>query len=559
MNKLNSILKKNLLILLMSKWWVLVVIIGPLLVIFLSGIAFDNLNEYRLNIGVYSPTYNELTNSFISKLNTDEFRTVKANSEVECIDYIKLGVSHACIIFPLDLELGAENKELTIFIDYSKLNLAWVVRDRLFSRVEERSAEITKQLTDNLLSKLLIVKNEISNDLPLVVMISENEQNITTMVKDTLLVVGNTTYRLNMSRVDKLESGISSMKAANREMAQQSEKNIDFAQGVMSVGDFSDDEYDKYLSDISKRRNDLKKVELYLEQLYNGDFLNSVNSSMKEVKLRTNTSNMVISMSEETLIEILGLSDSNNKMIRRVKFSVDNAKKELENVGEFSAEYIAAPVVANIKPITSYNTNLNYIFPTLMAMSIMLAALLLSAIIVVMELNSPAFFRNVISPTKDKVFFFTNYLTNLILAGVQIALMMLVSMIFFFYQIINSIFSTIFGCVLIATFFIVLGMGIGYLFKTEQTSILAATFTASIFLFLSNILAPIENMPVFFMKIVQFNPFIISVSLLRKIILFNQPLTAVFAEIGYLLLLTAVLLLVYFLVHYKKENKKFFS
>src|SRR3989344_728012 len=116
MNKLNSILKKNLLILLMSKWWVLVVIIGPLLVIFLSGIAFDNLNEYRLNIGVYSPTYNELTNSFISKLNTDEFRTVKANSEVECIDYIKLGVSHACIIFPLDLELGAENKELTIFI-----------------------------------------------------------------------------------------------------------------------------------------------------------------------------------------------------------------------------------------------------------------------------------------------------------------------------------------------------------------------------------------------------------------------------------------------------------
>ena len=558
MNKIESILKKDLLVLIMSKWWVLVVIIGPLLVIFLSGVAFDNLNEYRLNIGIYSPTYTELTNSFISKLNTGEFRTLKAKSEEECIDYIKLGMSHACIIFPADLALGASNKELVIFIDYSRLNLAWVVRDRLFSRVEEKSTEITMQLTDNLLSRLLIVRNEISNDMPLIVMMDELGQNITVRAADTILVVANRSYALNVSHVDKLESSIRSARNTDIELVQKSKKNLEFAEGLAITGDFDDDTQSKYLSDINKRNEDIINLEKYLDQLFIGDYSGSINNTIEDLRFRADKSSMAISMSEDALADILSLSDINDKLIRRVRYSADYIERELKNIDEFSAEEIAAPVAAEIKPITSYNTNLNYVFPTLMAMAIMLASLLLSVIIVVMELNSPAFFRNFISPVRKHIFFFTTYLTNLIIVGIQIALMILMSMAFFFSQVTGNIINTILVCLVIATFFIVLGMGVGYLFKTEQISILAATFTASIFLFLSNMLVPIENMPVFFLKIVQFNPFIISVSLLRKVILFDQSLIVVSYEAGYLLLLTTVLLLLYYWIGYMRKNKRLF-
>jgi len=244
-------------------------------------------------------------------------------------------------------------------------------------------------------------------------------------------------------------------------------------------------------------------------------------------------------------LEIGRLTTSNNKLLSIVSFSMDNVKNELENIDDLSARDIASPVVADIKPLTAYNTYLNFIFPTLIGIAIMLAALLLSTIIVVMELSSQAFFRNFISPTSKPIFFFASYLTNLSVIGLQIVLMLVISMVFFFTQVISNIFTTLVVSFFIASFFIVLGMGIAHLFRSEQMSILAATFTASIFLFLSNILLPIENMPQIFAKIVQFNPFIISVSLLRKSILFQQSLLSMNEEILYLFIFTVSLLIIY--------------
>jgi hypothetical protein len=50
---------KNLKILFRSKTSALIVIFGPLLVVYLVGIAFDNSNSYRVNIGVFSEGYND--------------------------------------------------------------------------------------------------------------------------------------------------------------------------------------------------------------------------------------------------------------------------------------------------------------------------------------------------------------------------------------------------------------------------------------------------------------------------------------------------------------------
>lgn len=564
MNKLAFIIKKNFLILVKSKWWALIIILGPLLIIFLTGIAFDNLNEYRINIGVYSPTYTELTNSFISKLNTEQFRTIKAKTESECIDDAKLGLSHTCIIFPANLALGASNKNILIYIDYSKLNLAWIIRDRLFSRVTERSSEITRQLTQNLLSKLLLTRDEIGNGILIVEVVTGNENGVIDNTNVTFYFVSNinTTVGLNVSDIDRLKSKVDSVKSAFDIQTLQAQNNIKFAEDLVKSSSFSDSEEEAYFADIGKQKEDVSGQDAYVNDLFNPQYPNSINNSISNIRykidminLNANSTRLLVLQINDELYNTSQLTAANAKLLRKLAFSLNNIQKELQSVDQLTAEDISSPVVADIKPLTDYNTYLNYIFPTLMAMSLMLAALLLSAIVVVMELNSPAFFRNFISPTSDFVFFFTSYLTNLSLIGVQVAVMLLISILFFFSQVISNIWTTIIACFFIATFFILLGMGIGYLFRTEQISILAAAFGASILLFLSNILMPIENMPELFTNIVQFNPLIISISLLRKTILFKQSLIDVNQEILYLLIFIIILMIIFAVVYFARAKE----
>ena len=66
MSALLKIIKKNLKLLIRSKGSALIIILGPLLVIFLVGIAFDNLNTFSLNIGTYSERSEEHTSELQS-------------------------------------------------------------------------------------------------------------------------------------------------------------------------------------------------------------------------------------------------------------------------------------------------------------------------------------------------------------------------------------------------------------------------------------------------------------------------------------------------------------
>lgn len=554
MNKIALIIKKNILILVKSRMWLLVVVIAPLLIIFLTGIAFDNFNQYKINIGIYSGNYTPFTDSFIAKINTDQFRTIKTQSEAECIDDVKMGLSHTCVIFPSNLELGAKNKGISIFIDYSKLNLAWVIRDRLFSSVKEKSTEITRQLTENILSRLITTRDEISSDGVLVGLVKSNEINISNRTYEAFYLITsiNTTVGLNSSDIDKLQSKINYVKSEFALAEMQNQIDLDFAQDIAKSGDFDDAARNGYLDEISKKRSRILEQQNYVENLFSPAYSASINNSLDTIRFRVdrlnrnaNITDLLILSGKSNLYNVNQLNALNSKLTNRIEYSINGIKDNLNSIDELSAEDISAPVVADIKPLTAYNSYLNYIFPTLMAIAIMLAALLLSSIVIVMELNTPAYFRNFISPTTKAVFFFSFYITNLSLIGFQTLVMLLISVLFFFSQIIGNIFTTLAVCFVVATFFIILGMGIGYLFKTEQMAILAATFTASIFLFLSNILMPIEYMPELFMKVVQFNPFIISVSLLRKSILFQQPLLAINGEILYLVLFTIALLIIY--------------
>jgi ABC-type polysaccharide/polyol phosphate export permease len=67
-------------------------------------------------------------------------------------------------------------------------------------------------------------------------------------------------------------------------------------------------------------------------------------------------------------------------------------------------------------------------------------------------------------------------------------------------------------------------MFIGYIFKSEETTILASISIASLLIFFSNAILPVETISGKLRLIANYNPLYVTDSLLKKTILFNSPL-----------------------------------
>ena len=180
MQTLAKIIVKNFKLLIRSKSSALIIILGPLLVIFLVGIAFDNLNQYSLSIGTYSERYTELTESFITKLQDNNFRVQKIETETECIEMIKQGKINTCITFPPGLNIESDKvNEITFHVDNSKINLVWTVLETISNKLSERSSELSIDLTSELLKKVELTKDELYKSRPTIVNLrTEGQQNV---------------------------------------------------------------------------------------------------------------------------------------------------------------------------------------------------------------------------------------------------------------------------------------------------------------------------------------------------------------------------------------------
>ena len=181
---ISIIIKKNLKVLFRSKASALIIILGPLLVIFLAGLAFDNTNVYRVNIGVYSESYNALSESFMENLAENRFKVEKYDNEEICVDAIKDGVVHTCVIFSPDFTIGDQTKnEITFYIDYSRINLVYMVMETLSEKISSRSSELSLGLTTELVDTIAVAEQEIGSIKQTIVALTTQNEGIG---KDTL-------------------------------------------------------------------------------------------------------------------------------------------------------------------------------------------------------------------------------------------------------------------------------------------------------------------------------------------------------------------------------------
>lgn len=514
--KLYNLILKDIKLLIRSKSSSLVVIFGPLLIIFLVGMAFNTASLYDLRISTYSDSYSELSDSIISHLKDEQYSTFKVESLEACIEGIKLGKFHACAVFSSNMAIGNElQNTIQVYVDESRMNLAHMIQYSIQKKVSTESARISKGLTGNIVTTMFNTRDVLMEKKSLVTGLSSK-------TSDSILKVSGIKDDLDEIDLAYNKSDINYTDVRIKFDAVKAEINQSSACLAVIPLD------DPVIEDVEEAINYLKMGVETLVSKFDG-VLNFKESSTQELDslkqtLQTGTDDLVA-----------------------LRTTLDALVAGIEGVEVTDVESIVSPVTTSIEPIAAKKTHLGYLFPTFVVLIVMFMSLLFSTTVTVREKLSKAFFRNFIMPTSDFLFMLGGYLTNLLIVVFQL-LILFIAAFFFLPELQSSILSMAIVLLLVSTVFILIGMFIGFVFNSEETATLGTISVGSLMLFFSNAILPIETLPVGIRDIAKFNPFVLSTSVLKKIMLFGANFTSSFSSISIEVYMLLCFVLIFFVL-----------
>jgi len=546
MNSLMQIIIKNFKILFRSKTAALVVILGPLLLVSLLGVAFSTTEPYYINIGAYSDKYNDMADSLITKLSDGQFMVKKYPNEEACVDSVRQGKSNVCMIFPPNLAVGKEGSSEILFrVDFSDINLVYNVIEVISERLAEESREISAKLTTDLLTRLAYSEGEVDKHVPSVVRLAIENDNMAKKTQDVYQSLKSLDLRLNtelfnaneiQAQFDMLMTiAVDTLFDANY-LVTKIEKELSALEvDTTSIDSVIDDSESKF----SQRETELHNANETVGQLVGG--LSDVIVDTRTQMLSASSARKSMSTNLQEMLEIL---NSNLDKLNKIQTGLNNIKKTTSAVEITSAESIVSPISTRIVPITSRQTHYNYLFPTLLMLVTMFTGILLGSALIIVEKRSTAFFRNWITPLNNYVFLLGTYLTALIILAVQIFIFLIISSFFFDTLILGVIFSTLLVLFLFASLSIFIGIFIGLAVKSAETASLASVSIGGLFFLMSSTILPIESMPMYLRKAVQWNPYVIGESLLKETILFRLGFADITTELLILISYALVIILI---------------
>ena len=551
--KVRAIIEKNFKILLRSKSSALIIVLGPLFLIFLIGLAYNNTDPFHINVGVYSSRYSQVTESVLQKLSDNSYDVEKYPVEEACVDSVKRSKTNICILFPPDLDVKQDTaQDIIFYVDPSDINLVHNVLSAISLRVENESKEISRNLTNDLLARLAKTEGEADSRVPTVVQLTREYDSIS----DTSNAVAAKLFGLELSGAGTGDLG--SLQAETNFMKQLTLTTIDDSQALISS-----------LRSEIEGKSGMEQVEALLAQ-YEDDFLDYKGDyRAREESLNTSFSTMYTGITEANAqlqeastvktsveTELAGMKDILDRslhLLNEMQISLNNIKKISTTLEIKDAGFIVNPITTKIVPILDRTTHFNYAFPTILVLLLMITGILLGSILVMVEKRSSSFFRNSITPTVDTTFMIATALTALIIMAVQLGVFLLISSIFFDASIFGSFFTLLFVLLVVSTAFVFVGIFIGTVFRSEETTILAGVSVASLFLLFSSTILPIENMSFFLKKLAGFNPFVISETMVKEALFFDVGLSSLAKSMLLLIGYIAVLAYASLAIHRKMK------
>ena len=498
--RLLSLVGKDFKLLLRSKTSALVVIFGPLLVVGLIGVAFNTSAIYDVTISTYSGSYSPLSEQLLDSLEASGYFVLRSATLDDCLQSVTRGDTHVCLLFSPDISLANDKKnKITFYVDYSRVNLVYAIMDQIAGEITQSTDALSLELTQVLVQELDAAKQELAQRISTINALLANNLE----VQDQLSATSGVLAAIDL-RIDRGSFRIDELRAARSEIGAAS--NVSTTQ----LG------------------QEITRLENYVNELIDsvGDAKSTLASSSSAL---TNTQELV---------------STNQQTLGEVKSSVLGVTQGIEGIAVTDAKQIVTPIGIEVQPVAVERTYLGKLFPTFLALVLMFVAIILSSTLVMNEKETNAYFRNFITPTSDILFLLSTALTALLILLFQFLLILGASYFFVQMQFLLLLPALLVPFFLISLLFIFLGIVIGYLFKSRETSALASLFVVCAALFFSNTILPLEAVPDFMRLLIPLNPFVLAEEVLKKMFLFNYGLAALEDLLFGLLRYAAILLVV---------------
>jgi len=489
-----------------------------------------------------------LTKSFINTLQNENYVLKYYDSNISCINAIKQGAIHTCIVFPSNFIIqNNASKTIEFYVDYTRIHLARVVLDSISKNVELRSTQLSVNLTENILDLLTSTRTGIQKDITTTNNIKGTVDEISTDADSIKSAVGNINLNVSTPSTTSLQSEIDSLLTKSKSVKTKATDVLEAGYAlILDIGNSSttadfEDALDTLNSTLNSTNYTLydKNIDAYIA---------SISSSLNDIKSKMSTANTAKTNIRTSI-------DSLREELTGLKTDLDSLKasqqKLIDDINKLqisSAETIVSPVVTEINSVVPETTKLSYLLPDLLVLIIMFIGLLLSSALLVLEKNSKAFFRNFTTPTPPQYFMYTTFLTSFFIILIQIVAILAIAFYFLRGPLFNNFYLTLAILCLVISFFTLIGMIIGYIFFNQETAMIASICVGSAMLLLSNLVLPLESMADMIQMIAKYNPFVVGSDLLRKSLLFDASFQGLKAQLLVILGIVVVLFVIIALV-----------
>jgi ABC-type multidrug transport system permease subunit len=605
------VIEKNIKRLLTSKISASLILFGPLLLIAIIGLAFQTSDYYGIKIGVYAAQYDNVTTKILDAMTKNKFEVQKTLSSDECISKAKDSQVHLCILFPEDYSKG----RLEFYVDYSRINLVYVLINKISESVTSLSSQISLSMTQELLDMMDSTSGQIGESLQGVQSMTDDARmlavkldSLKSKLESTNIQTDYVTLNKINDRNSDLNKNIAETKTGIRDMKDKAVSLRDKLQPISDNMDNILNNMDESLSVMNCTAHNSEDLTAYLDQ---DDFaerlLNSPDSTCSLIftfkhNLESQRSDMQSGISD--LNDLIEKSDTIESQITDMESSVrydsqnaaysltefNEAKNNLTNeleamsvstnesiltlenmnekitlisqgfnkINSLDAENVVRPIQTSIKSLVAKKQNtLEILFPALILIVLMFVSILLGNVLIMREKMSKAYFRNRIIPAHDYISIAGTYITSWIISILQSSIIILIGIIAFNINLEFNISSILIIISLASIIFTSIGIIIGYAASSEETSTLTSIVLAVILLLFSNILIPVESMSRIAGMIAEYTPFSMAEAILRKNMLFGATSQLTSGSLFIILLVQCALLLVLaYLAHIKFFNKK---
>jgi ABC-type Na+ efflux pump permease subunit len=532
MTKLGQIIKKNMLLLLRSRSSAFVILLGPLFIVLLIGLALTTSSSYDLAVGYTAKDTTELTGRFVQNLEAEGFMVESFDDIEECAGQIRQGTLQTCILFPenFTLEEGKTN-EVVFYVDQSRTNFVYQIIDSVTSNLGVEAAEISKDLTEDILTVLWKTDEGLTKAVEKTVTAQALANGITTDSDSAASSLKGIDLKESETDLDPVEESFVDIEDSFTLLRNQATSLVDDGRTLEDELDaipYASDPYDDFKAALTVFESAVGDAE-DASALARQDFdvaledlsaaVEDINDKMKEAgDARDDVSKLVTSMKAKTT---------------SVKTSLDELKVQLESLSAdintlkvTSSATISRPITTKIEYVSSKTSKLSFMFPYLIMLVVMFIGILLSSTLIIMEKRSKSSFRTFCSPTSEELFMVGNFMTSFIVILLQMGILFAITYRLLGNLIVGNV--AIAGLILLVSivFFILLGMVIGHLLNSQEGATMVSISLASVFLFLSNLIMPLETLSAQFREMTAYNPYVIASETLRKALLFDTQYEA---------------------------------